>query len=162
MRSFGMPFIGWQFAGVLSLALLMLVLSILGFRRARKMRRQLLRIVVQLLCVPLGILGSLATLLLLAGSGCESHSAIFRSPSGTVAARIDDSDEGALGGSTTVELFTALGLRRQTVFLGEWKSVQPGDIHWENDLKLTVSYRGQPNYCKSTTVVKVNCIQRPE
>jgi hypothetical protein len=154
----------WWITGEWIVALTMVLLAIFGLRFAGKLRALALRVVVRIASVALGLVGSLLALLLFAVSGCESHSAPIYSPSGTMAARIENADEGATGGQTLVELYWAHGFERETVYDGGWKSVEPSDIKWTNDSELKILYSGgyaaDSFQCKSTAGVKVSCLPR--
>ena len=153
-----MLLVNWWFLGELLISLLVTGVAIWGFRHSSRFPQRLMRVGVQLVCLPAGLLGSLGVLLLVAALGCESRSVPIYSPSGELAARIEWVDEGATGGSTTVELYSAHGFRRSVIFwAGEWKSVEPADIHWASDSELTISFHGQAHNCASTAAVRVNC-----
>lgn len=80
-----------------------------------------------------------------------------------MAARIEDADGGATGGETSVELFWARGFREQTVYFGEWKTVQQSDIQWNSDTDLVIHYSTASNpdsHCYSTVVTNVSCSPR--
>ena len=81
-----------------------------------------------------------------------------------MALRIENADEGATGGETSVELFWAHGFGHQTVYHGEFKTVESSDIRWTSDAELRISYVGgfpaDTYECKSTARVKVSCIPR--
>jgi uncharacterized membrane protein len=57
-----------------------------------------------------------------------------------MAVRITDSDGGATGGETFVDLYSAHGFREQSLYSGGWKSVKPSDIQWKSDTELTIHY----------------------
>jgi len=163
VRSSGMIAIDWRYGGVLIVELLLTSAGIYFFSRATKIRTLLLRIAVSVICLFVSLLGSLAVLASLAFSGCETHSPMVYSPSGKIAARANNFDEGATGGETSVTLHWAHGLRSQTVYGGGWKSVGPSDIKWMNDSELIIRYdsvyAAQPA-CSSTSQVKVSCVPR--
>lgn len=125
------------------------------------------RIALLLTCLSLCAIASLGVVLLAAGSGCTSRSAPIYSPSRSMALRIVDADEGATGGSTSVDLFWAHGFRQQTVYMGGWKSVEPSSIEWKSDTELTIRYGGgyiadayHGYSCTSAPAVKVRCSPR--
>jgi hypothetical protein len=158
-----MFFMEWFRVGSIAIGLGLLAACICGFTYARKLRNKPIRIAIRIVSVPLGAIASLAVLLLIAGSGCVSHSTPIYSPSGELAARIEDADEGATGGETAVELFWAHGFRKQTVYEGEWKPVQQSDIQWNSDTDLVIHYSAayKPDYhCYSADVAKVSCSPR--
>ena len=149
--------------GVIAIGLALVAASICGFAYARKLRNKPMQIAIRIVCFPLGAVASLAVLLFMAGWGCISHSPPIYSPSGIMAARIEDADEGAIGGETSVELFSAHGFRKQTLYVGEWKSVQRSDIQWNNDTELVIHYSTSYNphsHCYSVHIAKVSCSPR--
>jgi hypothetical protein len=89
--------IDWRYGGVLIVELLLTSAGIYFFSRATKIRTLLLRIAVSVICLFVSLLGSLAVLASLAFSGCETHSPMVYSPSGKIAARANNFDEGATG-----------------------------------------------------------------
>lgn len=158
-----MFFMEWFRFGAIAIGLALLAGCISGFAYSRKLRNKAMRIAIRVISVPIGAIASLAVLLFIAGSGCVSHSAPIYSPSGRLAARIDDADEGATGGETSVELFWAHGFRNQTIYEGEWKSVQQSDIHWNSDTDLVIHYSTAYNpdsHCYSVDIAKVSCSPR--
>ncbi len=158
-----MLFMEWFRFGAIAIGLALLAASIFGFAYARKLRNKAMRIVIRVISVPIGAIASLVVLLLIAGSGCVSHSVPVYSPSGKLAARIEDADEGAMGGETSVELFWAHGFRKQTIYQGEWKSVQQSDIQWNSDTDLVIHYSAayNPDFrCYTVDIAKVSCSPR--
>lgn len=161
-----MLFINWWLMTESTVALLMISAGIIGLSKVKNQTRSLARVGIRLICIPLTGLGTLVGLLLLlvTTSGCEKRSSPIYSPSGHVAVRVYDFDEGATGGGTSVEMFWARGFRQATVFTGPWKAVEPGDIHWVSDSEMTLSYRadapGDQYYCTSAAVVKIVCIPK--
>lgn len=158
-----MLFMDWSRVVSVAIVLALFVTCIYGFAYAKKLRSKAMRIAIRVLTVPLGAIASLAALLLLAGSGCVSHSTPIYSPSGKMAARIEDADEGATGGETSVELYWAHGFREQTIYEGEWKSVQQSDIKWNSDSGLVIHYSAEYNtdhHCYPVDVAKVICLPK--
>jgi len=159
-----MVLVDWWFPGVLSAALIMIALAVYGLKAAARIAARFKRVAVQLVCAFVALFGSLAAILLLAASGCRNHSAPIYSPSRSAAARIENADEGATGGSTSVELFWAHGFREQTVYFGLEQSVEPSDIQWISDSELKIHHSGDyaadSHICKSTARVKVSCLPR--
>ena len=147
----------WWFWAALLISLALVASAILGFKLAGKVKLRILRWSLRLVCVPLGILGSLAAVLLVAGQGCVSHSAMIYSPSRKLGAMIYVDDLGATGGNTFVELFWAHGLRQATVFYGDWAAVKPSEVRWNGDSQLFIPYDGTIYRCDSTSAVKVIC-----
>jgi hypothetical protein len=159
-----MLLIDWWFFVALTVGAIIVFTSIYGFRLTKKIANRPLRFAVRLICVPLGAITSLLMLLLTAASGSVSHSPPIYSPSGNLAARIENADEGATGGSTSVELYWAHGFEKKDVYLGGWKSVEPSDIQWVGNTELTIRYASGYNadtlHCTSTASVKVSCIPK--
>jgi len=158
-----MLFMDWDRLGFVVISLALLAACIYGSARAKKLQSKLMRIAIGVVSVPLGIVASLAAVLLVAASGCESYSTPIYSPSGKLAARIEYSDGGATGGETYVELFWAHGFREQTLYAGEWMSVLQSDIKWNGNADLVVHYSAayNPDYrCYPADVVRFSCLPR--
>lgn len=158
-----MFFVDWWFVVAIAVGLVLVAASICGIAYAKKLKSRPARIGIWLVSVPVGGIASLTMLLFVAGSGCVSHSIPIYSPSGKMAARIEDADGGATGGETSVELFWARGFREQTVYFGEWKTVQQSDIQWNSDTDLVIHYSTASNpdsHCYSTVVTNVSCSPR--
>lgn len=156
-----MLFIEWRFWGLVLISLLVVTASILGLRHAGLIERRITRWSLRLLCIPMCLLGTLFTVFLLAGLGCESHSAPVYSPSGKEAARVESIDGGATGGNTSVEIFWMHGFGQANVFTGDWYAVGAQDIRWLSDSDLVISYDGLTGSCYSTTHIKITCIRKP-
>jgi hypothetical protein len=158
-----MLFVDWGRVGFVVILLALLAASIYGSACAKKLRSKPMRIAIRVVSVPLGTIASLAALLLLAASGCESYSTPIYSPSGKLAARIEYSDGGATGGETYVELFWAHGFREQTLYEGEWMSVRQSDIKWNSNADLVIHYSAAYNpdhHCYLVDVVRFSCLPR--
>lgn len=158
-----MLLIDWWFFWALTIGAKVVATSIFCLRRASKISIPPLRFAIKLVCASVGAIASLLILFFIAGSGCVSHSIPIYSPSGRMAARIEDADEGATGGESSVELFWAHGFREQTVYEGEWKSVRPSDMQWTSDTDLAIHYSTEYNpdrHCYSVAVTKVGCLPR--
>lgn len=164
VRSSGMIAIDWSFVGTLIAEILITGAGIYFFSKATKIRILLLRIIAVAISLLVSLVGSLVFAASLAASGCSAYSPMIYSPSGKIAARTNDYDAGAVGGDTSVTLHWAHGLRSQTVYAGEWKSVLPSEIKWVSDSELIIRYDagyGPLNSpCSSTSQVKVNCVPR--
>ena len=85
-----MFFMEWFRVGSTTIGLALFAACIYGFTYATKLWNKPIRIAIRVVSVPLGAIASLAVLLLIAGSGCVSHSTPIYSPSGKLAARIED------------------------------------------------------------------------
>ena len=148
----------------------MIAAGVFGFRKASKLPQRFARFGVRLVSVPLAGLGTLFALLLLSVTiltrmwGCEKDSAPIYSPSGDLAARVENSDEGATGGETYVVLYWAHGFRTETVYFGPSASIEPKDVRWLSDSMLAIQYAytvsGDGYYCKSAGNVSVICSLR--
>jgi hypothetical protein len=155
----------WWIVGEWSAAVTMILVAVVGLRLARKLPGLAFRILARIASAVLGLVGSLLASLMLAFSGCRSHSEPIYSNSGTMAVRIDNADEGATGGETSVELFWAHWLGQKTVFVGPLGSVEATDIQWEGDSKLSIhymdSFSGNSYHCVTQAVISVTCSPRP-
>ncbi len=137
--------------------------------RVVKSRRRLVRLPVEFGSVVLVLLGSvvmlLLTLALTLGQRISTNSAPIYSPDRKFAIRVENTDEGALGGVTSVALYSAHGLQTDVIFRGEWKAVEAKDIHWIGNDSVLIAYHhpSQPPYtCASARGVSVRCEQALE
>ena len=124
-----------------------------------------IKVIVGIFSVPLGLLGvSLLCLIVLSQlMGCDVHGIPRYSPNGKIAARIETSSEGALGGDTFVTIYAAHGFTTKTIFAGDWRSVEDRDIQWLDDSHLVIHYvpyreRDVRNSCEDTRNVHVTCV----
>jgi hypothetical protein len=155
--------VDWWFVAAMAIGATLIAACFVGLLYAPKLRTLPGRNAVGFVCVLVGGLASLVVLLFITGRNGVSHSVPIYSPSGKMAARIEDVDEGATGGSTSVELYWASGFREQTVYEGAWKSVHSSDIQWKSNTELAIYYSTEYNskyQCVQGTVVKVSCIAR--
>jgi hypothetical protein len=145
------------FPEALGSAVILAALAIWGLKNEVKARMRFIRVGERVLCVLVAELATLAVILLLASSGCASHSAAIYSPSGNFAARVENAG-GAIGGSTAVELFWAHGFMRKIIYVGSWKSVEPSDVEWAGSSELKIRYSaGSLIDCTSIAQVEVTC-----
>jgi len=151
-----MFFIEWWLVRRFCFGLLMVPVAALGFWAIRK-KALIVRLPVQLISVPVALLGVLFALLTWQASGCQSYSVAIYSPNGKVAARVRTDDEGGLGGNTHVELFTAHGLLTDEVYWGLIGSVDAENLHWKTDSDLEILYRGTAYGCTDAFQIKVHC-----
>lgn len=151
-----MFFIEWWLVQRFLFAALAIALALFLFWKAEKRSRPT-KWVARLLCTPVVILGILFLILEWSALGCLSYSAPVFSPDRRMAARIRTDDEGALGGSSSVELFSMHGLEREDLFVGGWKSVRPDGIRWADKSGLTIVYEGELDLCAGTRAVRVVC-----
>ncbi|MGP8270028.1 MAG: hypothetical protein ACLQLH_08175 [Terracidiphilus sp.] len=165
-----MMFFDLWIVGEIILALLMIAAGVFGFKKARKLHHRFARFGLRLVSMPLAGVGTVFALLLISILifsrmwGCEKDSAPIYSPSGDLAVRVENTDEGALGGETYVVLYWAHGIRIETVYFGPWASVEPKDVRWVSDSELAIQYAytfsGDGYYCKSLRNVSVTCSLR--
>lgn len=65
---------------------------------------------------------------------------VLPSPDGTFEARIIDSDQGAMGGGTIVEVQKQGSRRRpERVYLGEWGEFKTMEIYWKSEHILVIN-----------------------
>jgi hypothetical protein len=90
--------------------------------------------------VSLGIigLGSIAILFVGCGALFTSTSAPVYSPDRKQALRIQNIDGGALGGATSVILYSGLGFHQAFIFSGEWKVVEVKDLRWISNDEILI------------------------
>ncbi len=78
--------------------------------------------------------------------------------------RIENLDGGALGGTTSVGLYSLEGLMKEEVLTGEWNIVEQKDLHWDGNGHLLITYDGRwgniPT-CYRARSIEVNCIPAP-
>ena len=137
--------------------------------RVVKSRRRLVRLPVEFGSVALVLLGSVSVLLFIVvltwGSRISKSSAPIYSPDRKYAIRVESTDEGALGGVTSVVLYSAHGLQTDMIFSGEGNDVEVKDVHWIGNDSVLVLYHhpSQPPYiCSSAREVTVRCQQALE
>ena len=72
----------------------------------------------------------------------------IESPNGNFYAQVIDSDQGALGGDTLVNVYEKRGIdtfifrlkdKPQRVYLGEWREYESMHISWKNDKCLVIN-----------------------
>ncbi|MBS1814408.1 MAG: hypothetical protein JSS87_06000 [Acidobacteria bacterium] len=80
------------------------------------------------------MLASVSSCLLLLCVSCDAievkQRAILYSPDGKHALVIRDVDDGALGGSTAVSLYSDHGLSEDILFRGDWRTTDSNRIRW--------------------------------
>jgi len=137
--------------------------AIWAFRSARSTRK-IIRMSVRLLSVLVMVLASTVTLVLV-GCGTITRSAPIYSPDHQKAIRITNVDWGAVGGDTSVELYSHYGLISEKVFTGEFAAVGPKDIRWVSNSEVSIRYFGSltkaAETCNQAHSVKVNCVLMP-
>ncbi len=151
-------FIEWRLVRRFCFGLLMVTVAVwFGLVKAKP---RPVRVAARILSVPVGALGALWALLTWGVSGCQTYSHPIFAPSGRLAARIWTDDEGAAGGHTSVELFSAHGFNTNRVYWGSWKSVLPEDVHWASPSELTISYKGKIYFRTDAQAIQVRCLAK--
>jgi hypothetical protein len=142
------------------LGALFVLLGILAFRAVRS-QDLLVRLPVWFVSAVLVIIGLVGGLFFGLGSLSGSNSASIDSPDRKHAIRIENSDEGALGGDTFVILYSAHGLVSDAIFSGEWKVVEAKDVRWFGNTTVRITYRANPYRmtCQSAREIEVKCEQ---
>jgi hypothetical protein len=122
------------------------------------------RVIGSIATIPAGLLLTLLLGLFVLSdiSGCNGHGAPIYSPNGKSAALIWFYDGGATGGGAWVELYDMHGLSFESVFDGDWKSVDQSDVRWVDDSRMTIHYEHSPGYdeqktCRDFHAIKVTC-----
>lgn len=99
-----------------------------------------------LMILPVGYFSFL--LLIFSNIGQNTVVQTVESPSGKYYAQVIDSDQGALGGDTIVDVFEKSGIhailfkiekKPQRVYLGDWGEFEDMQIHWKNDHCLVIN-----------------------
>jgi len=159
-----MLFFSWYVVAEWIVAVVLVLAGIFGLRYARRVSSLMLRYALVLACLGGVLLGSLFGFLLWAASGCQSNSTPIYSPSGAMAVRIENADQGGLGGTSSVMLYSAHGLRQDLVYWGPLGSVEPLGIYWTSDSSLSVHYSSGLHrdefQCFAPTVARVDCSPR--
>lgn len=103
-------------------------------------------ILVMLMILPVGFLGFIT--LVFGGIGRETVVQSVPSPSGTYYAELIDSDQGALGGDTFVEVHNSRKInallfqiekKPQLVYHGDWGEFEDMKIFWKDDTCLVIN-----------------------
>lgn len=103
-------------------------------------------VVAVLLILPMGCFGFLT--LLFGNLGQDTVVKTVGSPSGAYYAQVIDSDQGALGGDTLVDVYENKSFdtvifrvfkKPQTVYFGDWGEAFDMQIHWKNDTCLVIN-----------------------
>lgn len=148
------------------LALLLMVVAVSGwFFYTVRGKRVFIRVPVRVASVVI-VAVSFAVLAFLGWGVIVTRkiSAPMYSPGRSHSIRVEDHDEGAVGGETNVDLYSSFGLHKDTVFSSEWKSTEPKDIRWVNDHEVLIQYHApvQPMTCVGAQDVVVHCQRAPE
>jgi hypothetical protein len=135
-----------------------LLLGIWMFRIV-KLKRILIRLPARV--VSLGFIGLGSIAILFAGCGAlfVSTSMPIYSPDRTRALRIENLDRGALGGDTSVILYSSFGFRQSFIFTGEWKIAEVKDLRWSSNNEVLIGWHGSvlPSTCEDAQGVTVRC-----
>jgi hypothetical protein len=160
-----MIFVDWGFVWEFVAFAAVIAGGIWGFRKVQP-RSAAIRL-------PVRIVSSLfagASLLLLTmvscGEAVTTHSTPLYSPDGKQAVRTNDYDAGALGGWTTIYLYSDHGFYSQSILGGLWKNAEIKDVRWLSDSEILISVpQWSPDEklpeCASTNHVKVTCVGVP-
>ncbi len=96
--------------------------------------------------LPVGYFGFLS--LIFGGIGKNTVVKTVTSPSGTFYAEVTDSDQGALGGDTLVDVYKKSGInvllfkivkKPQRVYVGDWGEFEDMQIYWKDDRCLVIN-----------------------
>jgi hypothetical protein len=122
-------------------------------------RRPSIRIPVRIISLFVIPFNLLLTILVLSFQGCVTRTPPIFSPDRQRAIRIENADEGATGGETYVIIYSNGGLSTETVFSGNWASVQPKNVHWMNDEEVWIGFRNDdPDAkCEGAKSIQVHC-----
>jgi len=151
----------WLFRASLYLACLAVIgLGVLVFMIVRQKSR-LLRLPLQIGSIALIVPGSLTLL----AFGCfalmtkEIVSPPINARDSRFAVRVVDTNSGVAASDTSVFLYSGVGLSSEMVFSGEWKTVEPKDIHWVDNRTLLIDWHGPypPIICKGARGITVRC-----
>ena len=155
-----MPFRWIHEALPLAICIALMVLAVWGFRALRQLRPWP-RISLRCCTVVLIVISGLALCLVIAGlCFMESHSALVFSPNRNHAAQVENVDEGAVGGNTSVVLYSIAGFREEQVLGGEFGIVEQHNLHWDGNGRLIITYGGvygEPPVCYNARDVEIHC-----
>lgn len=99
-----------------------------------------------LMVLPIGFISFIA--LIFGSIGQNTVVQTVESPSGKYYAQVIDSDQGALGGDTLVDVYQDCGIhailfkiekKPQRVYFGEWGEFENMQIHWKDDNCLVIN-----------------------
>jgi hypothetical protein len=148
---------------VIAICIAPIVVGVLLFRGVRLARlgfKVPTRIFSVLLCMCGGCLlflyGCMSTF-----SSTEHSSAIY-SPDHRKAMRIENWDAGALGGSTSVVLYSHFGVITKTIFSGEYYQADKSSVQWLNNSEILIRYDSSYGtstspFCEGSRSVAVRC-----
>lgn len=158
-----MVFIDYEALTVFAIPISVILLGVWGYFAVRRKGSSLSWLLVRIASVGISSLGCFLLLLI----GCAHavtdtiNSAPIYSADHKHAVRVSDFDYGAVGGDTSVILFSSHGFSNRTVLAGGWKIVEAQDIHWTANSELLVEYPTDTGYdppvCNSFADIKVTC-----
>jgi hypothetical protein len=158
----GIVFLNQRAIGIVGGCIVAMLAGAFAFRLVRR-RQALLRVPIRLTSA----LVVVCCFLIIGMVGCVSlfttSSRPIYSPDHRHALLVVDSDEGALGGSTGVELYSDHGLHSDWVYQGQWKTVQAGDVRWMSNSEIVLSHRmytadDVPELCAGARGIRIRCI----
>lgn len=150
--------------GRLAICIAPIVLGVLLYRLVRS-NRPSVKLSARVLGVLLCLCGGFLSLLygcVSAFSATEYSSALY-SPNHRYAIRVENWDAGALGGSTSVTLYSHFGLITKTIFAGEYAQTDRDAIRWLSNSEISIDYdknpyeSSRPPFCEGTGRITVSC-----
>jgi len=159
-----MIFPNYQAMAVIGICIAPLILGGLLFRIVRTTRsvvRIPTRIFSVLLCVCGACLISLWGFMNFYFTSTQHSSAIY-SPDHRQALRVETWDAGAVGGGTSVILYSHFGLITKTIFSGEYAQVDKNSVRWLSNSHVLIeydnSYETANPFCDGSRSVSVKCM----
>ena len=155
-----MIFMEWWIVERVSVVVAVIAAAVGLFITARR-RRAWIRYTLQgvALLIALGV--AAVSLLVVSLPDANHYSDPLYSPNHKLAARIAEYDAGPLGGAdTSVEVFSHAGFVSHRVYIGEFKTVGVGDLTWNGDSELRITYYGAAYRCSGTKSIRVICVQK--
>jgi hypothetical protein len=158
----GIVFLNYRAIGIVGGCIAAILTCVYAFRLVSR-RQPLLRIPIRLTSALVVVCCSLIVGMVGCVSLFTTSSRPIYSPDRRHALLIVDSDEGALGGSTCVELYSDHGLHSDWIYQGQWKTVQSGDVRWVNNTDVILSHRmytadDVPEVCARARGISIHCI----
>jgi hypothetical protein len=155
-----MLFVEWWIVGWRCVGLLLVAVGTFSFWFVR-LKRWPVRLPVWFFSALAAVSGAMVLSVALGFPNPHNYSVPVYSPSGKMAARIDDWNLSGFGGAgSSDQIFTAHGLKSGVVFSGEFRSVNASNLRWQTDSQLEISYGGRVDRCKSAFQVTARCIGR--
>lgn len=140
-------FAGIQALGILCLLIAFVCSCILAIKCTTNLALRIVSLVsAGVLLIPAGFLGFM--ILLFGSLGQNTVLKTVDSPNGTYYAQVIDSDQGALGGDTLVNVYEHKKLnailftiqkKPQRVYTGDWRAYENMQIYWRNDHCLVIN-----------------------